>query len=142
MKKFFKKTLNFLFEIILMCIMLVSAQHVMNLPFGWTCFMYIAIFGAALTVWTNTHQKYDQYYKEDINTYAEIYAFTKSIFVYASSGEDEFTVIAPNEIISNPYMKFLTHNILWYHINNNYYRVSSMTNNGNETEVTFTQIKD
>lgn len=56
MKKFFKKTLKFLFEILLMCIMLVSAQHVMNLPLGWTGFMYIVIFAAALEVWNDTHQ--------------------------------------------------------------------------------------
>ena len=56
MKKFFKKTVKFLFDLTLMIIMLVSAQQVMNLPFGWTCFVYVAIFGAALTVWTNTHQ--------------------------------------------------------------------------------------
>ena len=102
--------------------------------------MYIVIFCAALILWT--YKQSQEFNKEDINTYAEIYAFTKSIFVYASSGEDEFTVIAPNEIIVNPYFKFLTHNILWYHINNNYYRISSMVNNGNETEVMFTQIKD
>ena len=81
-----------------------------------------------------------EFHKEDINTYAEMYQFTKSIFVYASSGEDEFTVIAPNEIISNPYIKFITHNILWHHINNNYYQVSSLVNKGKETEVTFTII--
>lgn len=59
MKKFFKKTLKFLFELALMCIMLVSAQHVMNLPLGWAGVGYIIIFGAALTVWTNTHQYED-----------------------------------------------------------------------------------
>ena len=83
-----------------------------------------------------------EFHNEDINIYVEMYQFTKSIFVYASSGEDEFTIIAPNEIISNPYIKFVTHNILWHQINNNYYRVSSMVNNGTETEVTFTKIKD
>ena len=83
-----------------------------------------------------------EFHKEDINTYVEMYQFTKSIFVYASCGEDEFTVIAPNEIISNPYIKFVTHNILWHNINNNYYQLSSMVNNGKETEVTFTKIKD
>lgn len=59
MKKIFKKTLKFLFEIVLMSIMLLSAQHVMNLPLGWAGFGYIVIFGAALTVWTNTHQNKD-----------------------------------------------------------------------------------
>ena len=140
MKKFFKKTLKFLFDTVLIAIMFVSAQHIMNLPLGLACFGYVAIFGVVLTVWTFTQSQ--EFHKEDINTYVEMYQFTKSIFVYASSGEDEFTIIAPNEIISNPYMKFLTHNILWHSINNYYYRVSSMTNNGNETEVTFTQIKD
>ena len=140
MKKFFKKTLKFLFDTALIAIMLVSAQHAINLPIGWTGFGYILIFGAALTVYTYIKGK--ECHKEDINTYVEMYQFTKSIFVYASSGEDEFTIITPNKIISNPYMKFLTHNILWHSINNNYYRVSSITNNGNETEVTFTQIKD
>lgn len=59
MKNFFKKTVKFLFEIVLMCIILVSAQHVMNLPLGLACAVYIVIFGAALTIWTNTHQYKD-----------------------------------------------------------------------------------
>ena len=59
MKKFFKKTLKFLFEIVLMFIMLLSAQHVMNLPLGWAGFGYIVIFAAALEVWTDTHQYKD-----------------------------------------------------------------------------------
>ena len=91
---------------------------------------------------TKADEEAKEFNNEDINTYAEMYQFTKSIFVYASWGEDEFTVIVPNEIISNPYIKFVTHNILWHQINNNYYRISSMVNNGNETEVKFTQIKD
>ena len=140
MKKFFKNTFKFLFDTALIAIMLVSAQQVMYLPLGWAGFGYVAIFCVALIVWTFTQGQ--EFHKEDINTYVEMYQFTKSIFVYASSGEDEFTIIAPSEIISNPYMKFLTHNILWHSINNNYYRVSSIINNGNETEVTFTQIKD
>ena len=64
MKNFFEKTIKFLFYTALIAIMLVSAQHAMNLPLGWSCFGYVAIFGATLTVWTNTHQKYEQYYKE------------------------------------------------------------------------------
>ena len=139
-KKFFKKTVKFLFDTALIAIMLVSAQHAMNLPIGWACFGYGAIFCAALIVWT--YKQGQEFHKEDINTYAEIYQFTKSIFVYADDGEDEFTIIAPNEIISNPYIKFLTHNILWHNINNNYYQFSSMINKGKETEFTFTKITD
>ena len=48
MKKFFKKTLKFLFDITLIAIMLKSSQHVMNLPLGWAGFGYVAIFGAVL----------------------------------------------------------------------------------------------
>ena len=59
MKKFFKKTVKVLFEIVLMLIMLLSAQHVMNLPIGWECIMYMVIFCAALEVWTGTHQYKD-----------------------------------------------------------------------------------
>lgn len=59
MKKIFNKTLKFLFELVLMSIMLLSAQHAMNLPLGWTSIGYILIFCAALTVWTNTHQNKD-----------------------------------------------------------------------------------
>ena len=81
MKKFFKKTVKFLFEIVLMCIMLVSAQHVMNLPLGWAGVGYIIIFGAALTVWTNTHQKYDQYYKEGIIIGQEIQRIIDVMFI-------------------------------------------------------------
>lgn len=55
MKKFFKKTVKFLFDLALICTMMVSAQHAMNLPLGCACFGYGAIFCAALTVWTNTH---------------------------------------------------------------------------------------
>lgn len=56
MKKFFNKTVKFLFDTVLIAIMFVSAQHIMNLPLGWACFGYVAIFGVTLTVWTNTHQ--------------------------------------------------------------------------------------
>lgn len=67
MKKFFKKTVKFLFDTALITIMMVSAQHAMNLPLGWACFGCVAIFGAALTVWTNTRQ-----YKNIIlNNYVE-----------------------------------------------------------------------
>ena len=59
MKKIFNKTLKFLFELVLISIMLLSAQHAMNLPIGLTCFGYGTIFCAALTVWTNTHQNKD-----------------------------------------------------------------------------------
>ena len=59
MKKFFEKTIKFLFDTALIAIMLVSAQHAMNLPLGWACFGYVAIFGVVLTVWTNTHQNKD-----------------------------------------------------------------------------------
>ena len=140
MKKFFKKTVKVLFDLALISTMLVSAQHAMNLPIGWACFGYGAIFCAALIVWT--FKQYQEFNKEDINTYVEMYQFTRSIFVYANDGEDEFTIIAPNKIISNPYIKFVTHNILWHNINNNYYRFSSMINKGKETEVTFTKITD
>ena len=56
MKKFFKKTVKFLFDSVLIAIMMTSAQHGMNLPLGLAGIGYILIFGAALTVWTNTHQ--------------------------------------------------------------------------------------
>ena len=59
MKNFFKKTVKFLLGIVLIAIMLVSAQHAMNLPLGWTGIGYILIFGAALGVWTDTHQYKD-----------------------------------------------------------------------------------
>ena len=140
MKKIFKKTLKFLFEILLMCIMLVSAQHVMNLPLGWACIGYIVIFGAALTVWTNTHQKYDQYYKEGIKTGMEIQRISDVIFVYADDGEDEFTIIAPNEVIFSPQIKFLMNNTIESHDNHYMYEMASMINHGTETEVTFTKI--
>ena len=140
MKKFFKKTIKFLFDIVLMAIMLTSAQHGMNLPIGFAGIGCILIFGAVLAVYTYIKGK--EYYKEGIKTGMEIQRVSDVIFLYADYGEDEFTIIAPNEIISNPYMKFLTHNILWHSINNNYYRVSSIINHGKETEVTFTKIKD
>ena len=35
MKKIFKKTVKWLFDTALIAIMLVSAQHAMNLPLGW-----------------------------------------------------------------------------------------------------------
>ena len=142
MKKFFKKTLKFLFEIVLMAIMLVSAQHVMNLPLGWTGFMYIVIFGAALTVWTNIHQKYDQYYKEGIKTGMEIQRIINAIFVYADDGEDEFKITTENEVIFSPNIKFLMQNIIVSPENNYKYKVASMINHGEETEVTFTKITD
>ena len=59
MKKFFKKTVKFLFDTALIAIMLVSAQHAMNLPLGWAWVGYIVMFGATLEVWTDTHQNKD-----------------------------------------------------------------------------------
>ena len=59
MKKIFNKTLKFLFELVLISIMLLSAQHAMNLPLGWGCVVYIVIFATTLTVWTNTHHNKD-----------------------------------------------------------------------------------
>ena len=142
MKKFFMKTVKVLFEIVLMCIMLVSAQHAMNLPLGWAGFGYIVIFGAVLIVWTNTHQKYEQYYKEGIKTGMEIQRIINAIFVYADDGEDEFKITTENEVIFSPHIKLLMKNIIVSPENNYKYKVASMINKGTETEVTFTKIKD
>ena len=97
MKKFFKKTVKFLFDITLITIMLVSAQHAMNLPLGWAFFGYAAIFGAVLTVYTYIKGK--EYYKEGIKTGMEIQRVSDVIFLYADDGEDEFTIITENEVI-------------------------------------------
>lgn len=140
MKKFFKKTIKFLFDTVLIAIMLTSAQHVMNLPLGWTCFGYIAIFGAALTVFTNTHKKYEQYYKEGVKTGMEIQRISDVIFVYADDGEDKFTITAENEVIFSPQIKFLMKNTIESHDNHYRYKMASMINHGTETEVTFTKI--
>ena len=143
MKKFFKKTVKFLFEIVLMSIMLLSAQHVMNLPLGWACFGYIVIFCAALEVWTNTHHKYDQYYKyykEGIITGQEIQRIRDVMFIYADDGEDEFKITAPNEVIFSPRIQLLAQNIIESPDNHYRYKVASMINHGTETEVTFTKI--
>ena len=142
MKKFFKKTVKFLFNLTLMVIMLVSAQHAMNLPLGWASIGYILIFGATLTVWTSTHQKYEQYYEEGIRTGQEIQRIINAIFVYADDGEDEFTRIAENEVIFSPRIKSLMNNTIESHDNNYKYNVASMINHGTETEVTFTKRND
>lgn len=142
MKKFFEKTIKLLFDLALICTIMVSAQHVMNLPLGWACFGYIVIFGAVLTVWTNTHHKYEQYYKEGIKTGMEIQRIINAIFVYADNGEDEFKITTENEVIFSPHIKLLIQNIIVSPENNYKYKVDSMINKGTETEVTFTKIKD
>ena len=140
MKKFFKKTVNFLFDIALITIMLTSAQHVMNLPIGFACIGYILIFGAALTVYT--HIKGKVFYKEGVKTGMEIQRVSDVISVHADDGEDEFTIIAENEVIFSPQIKFLMNNTIESHDNNYKYYMASMINHGTETEVTFTKIKD
>ena len=140
MKKFFKKTVKFLFDITLIPIMLVSAQHAMNLPLGWACFGYAAIFGVVLTVYTYIKGK--EYYKEGIKTGMEIQRVSDVIFLYADDGEDEFTIITENEVIFSPQIKFLMNNTIESHDSNYRYKMASMINHGNETEVTFTKIKD
>ena len=140
MKKIFKKTLKFLFDITLMAIMLVSAQHVMNLPLGWTSFGYVVIFGVVLTVYT--YKQGEVYYKEGIKTGMEIQRVSDVIFVYADDGKDEFTIIAPNEVIFSPQIKFLMNNTIESHDNNYRYKMASMINHDTKTEVTFTKIKD
>lgn len=51
MKNFFKGVMKFLINIVLIGIMLTSAQHCMNLPFGWTGIGYFGIFLITLTLW-------------------------------------------------------------------------------------------
>ena len=140
MKKFFKKTVNWLFYLALIAIMLTSAQHGMNLPIGFAGIGCILIFGAALKVWTYREGKV--YYKEGIKTGMEIQRVSDVIFVYADDGEDEFTIIAENEVIFSPQIKFLMNNTIESHDNNYRYNMASMINHGEETEVTFTKIKD
>ena len=140
MKKFFKKTLKFLFDLALMGTMMVSVQHAMNLPIGWACFGYIVIFGAALTVYTYREGK--KYYDEGIETGIKVCLTSAKIYNYAANGEDEFTITAPNEVIFNTDIKFLMKNIVVSPVNDYKYKVTSMINHGTETEVTFTKIKD
>ena len=140
MKKFFKKTLKFLFDIVLIAIMMTSVNHAMDLPIGFACIGYILISGAALEIWT--YRKGEVYYKEGIKTGMEIQRVSDVIFVYADDGEDEFTIIAPNEVIFSPQIKFLMNNTIESHDNNYRYNMGSMINHGTETEVTFTKIKD
>ena len=140
MKKFFKKTLKFLFDIVLIAIMMVSVKHAMNLPIGFAGIGCILIFGAALKVWTYREGKV--YYKEGIKTGMEIQRVSDVIFVYADDGEDEFTIIAENEVIFSPQIKFLMNNTIESHDNNYRYNMASMINHGNETEVTWKKIND
>lgn len=51
MKKFFNIILVLLGNIILTLAILLSAQKVMNLPFGWECIEYYAIFFSAMWLW-------------------------------------------------------------------------------------------
>ena len=140
MKKFFKKTQKVLFDLVLITIMLVSAQQVMNLPLGWGCVICIVIFGAALTVYTYIKGK--EYYKEGMKTGIKICQTIDEIYDYADDGEDEFTITASNEVIFSPYIVFYTLNTILSPKNKYKYKVASMINNGTETEVTFTKIKD
>ena len=140
MKKFFKKIVKFLFDLVLITIMLVSAQHFMNLPFGWGCVMCIVIFGVALTVYTCIKCK--EYYKEGIIIGQEIQRTIDVMFIYADDGEDEFKITAPNEVIFSNRIQLLAQNIIESHDNHYRYKMASMINNGTETEVTFTKIKD
>ena len=140
MKKFFKKTLKFLFDIVLIVIMMASAEHAMNLPIGFACIGCILIFGAALEVWTYREGKV--YYKEGIKTGIKICQTIDEIYGYADDGEDEFTITASNEVIFSPYVVFYTLNTILSPKNKYKYKVASMINHGKETEVTFTKIKD
>ena len=140
MKKFFKKTLKVLFYLVLITIMLVSAQQVMNLPLGWVCVMCIVIFGATLTVWTYIEGK--EYYKEGMKTGIKICQTIDEIYDYADDGEDEFIITVSNEVIFSPYVVFYTLNTILSPKNKYKYKVASMINHGKETEVTFTKIKN
>lgn len=72
----------------------------------------------------------------------EIQRVSDVIFTYADDGEDEFTIISQNEVIFSPQIKFLMNNTIESHDNNYRYKMASMINYGEETEVTFTKIKD
>ena len=140
MKKFFKKTVKFLFDIVLIAIMMASVKHAVNLPIGFVGIGYILIFGAALKVWTYREGKV--YYEEGIKTGIKICQTIDEIYDYADDGEDEFTITASNEVIFSPYVVFYTLNTILSPENNYKYKVASMINHGNETEVTFTKIND
>ena len=112
----------------------------MNLPCGWTCFVYVAIFGAALTVWT--YREGEVYYKEGMKTGIKICQTIDEIYDYADDGEDEFIITASNKVIFSPYVVFYTLNTILSPKNKYKYKVASMINHGKETEVTFTKIKD
>ena len=140
MNKFFKKTLNFLFDIVLIAIMMESVKHAMNFPIGFACIGCILIFGAALKVWTYREGKV--YYKEGIKTGIKICQTIDEIYDYADDGEDEFTITASNEVIFSPQIVFYTLNTILSPKNKYKYKVASMINHGTETEVTFTKIKD
>lgn len=140
MKKFFKKTVNWLFDLALIAIMMASVKHAVNLPIGFVGIGYILLFGVALKVWTYKQGKV--YYAEGIRTGQEIQRIINAIFVYADDGEDEFKITTENEVIFSPNIKFLMQNIIVSPENNYKYKVASMINHGNETEVTFTKIND
>ena len=140
MKKFFKKTIKFLFDIVLITIMLVNAQQVMNLPLGLGCVLCIVIFYVTLEVWT--YRKGEVYYKEGMKTGIKICQTIDEIYDYADDGEDEFTITASNKVIFSPYVVFYTLNTILSPKNKYKYKVASMINHGKETEVTFTKIKD
>ena len=140
MKKFFKKTVKFLFDIVLIAIMMASVKHAVNLPIGFVGIVYILIFGAALKVWTYREGKV--YYEEGIKTGIKICQTIDEIYDYADDGEDEFTITASNEVIFSPYVVFYTLNTILSPENNYKYKVASMINHGTETEVTFTKIND
>ena len=140
MKKFFKKTVNWLFDLALIAIMMASVKHAVNLPIGFVGIGYILIFGAALTVYTYIKGK--EYYKEGIITGQEIQRTRDVMFIYADDGEDEFKITAPNEVIFSNRIQLLVQNIIESHDNHYRYKVTSMINNGEETEVTFTKIND
>ena len=140
MKKFFKKTVNWLFDLALIAIMMASVKHAVNLPIGFVGIGYILIFGAALKVWTYREGKV--YYEEGIKTGIKICQTIDEIYDYADDGEDEFKITTENEVIFSPNIKFLMQNIIVSPENNYKYKVASMINHGNETEVTSTKIKD
>lgn len=51
MKKIFKKIFEILIDSALVMVMLLSAQHAMNLPFSWSAIGYLTLFCIALIVW-------------------------------------------------------------------------------------------
>lgn len=141
MKKFFKTTVKILTNTALILIMLIGAQHAMNLPFSWTGLGYLVLFIVGLILLMLFNSNYELYYNEGYNAGWEAKKINGEIFKEINKGEkDEFDIEMENEFAKQYIALFVMGNKFCSDNDEYKYNITCIENLGETSKITFTKI--